>query len=120
MRALAKQASGFCTALVGLSSRFGRYASTMLAGAGLAAIIAVPGHAADTKVDPERRDLLVGIIESLGCKVDGVAPPQEFLDAMAENNFVKDETKAIAAELLADGIAERNGPTLTLKTEACQ
>ena len=71
------------------------------------------------EVDPERRALLISIIEDLGCRVNGATPPKEFLDAMGEHKFVKEETKAIAAQLFEEGVAERSGAELVLKTEKC-
>ena len=88
---------------------------TMLAAA-LIAMAATPLLAAD-EVDPERRALFVTIIEDLGCKMNGADPPKEFLDAMAKNDFVRSETRAIASELFAEGVAERSGDLLILKTE---
>jgi len=73
----------------------------------------------DAPYTPERRALLVSIIEGLGCKVDGVSPPQEFLDAMEEHAFIRDETNAIAHDLVAEGLANHDGPTMILKTENC-
>ena len=89
--------------------------------AAILSAIAIPGFAGqDFKVTPERRALLVEIIEGLGCKVDGVTPPKEFLDAMEKHNFVQDETKAIAVQLLDEQLAVRDGPMLILKkTEKC-
>ena len=101
-----------------LSATYGIRAA--LAGLGLSLLIGVPASAADDfKVDPERQALLIEIIEDLGCEVDGVSPPPEFLTAMALNAFVKDVTKAIAAQMINEGIAVRNGPNLILKTENC-
>ena len=85
------------------------------------AALALPAIADEAfEVKPERRALLIGIIEGLDCKVNGAAPPKEFLDAMKEHNFVKDETKAIAGQLFEEGVAKREGPNLILvDTEKC-
>lgn len=86
----------------------------------LSAAMSLPALADDkAKVAPERRALLIQIIEDLGCEMDGVSPPKAFLEKMEEHKFVKDETKAIAAEMFADGVAERKGSALVLKTENC-
>ena len=89
--------------------------------AALAAALAMPALADEDafEVKPERRALLIEIIEGLGCEVDGVKPPEEFLAAMEEHKFVKDETKAIAGQLFDEGLAERKGAALVLKTEKC-
>ena len=91
-----------------------------LIAAALGAAISLPALAdSNVAVDPERRALLIEIIEGLGCKMDGVSPPKAFLEKMEEHKFVKDETKAIAAEMFKDGVAEREGAVLVLKTEKC-
>lgn len=72
------------------------------------------------KIDPERKALFVSIIEDLGCEMDGANPPQNFLDAMAADGFVREETRAIVRELASEGLAERDGATLVLKTENCR
>ncbi len=91
-----------------------------LVGAALAAVIALPAFAENhAEIKPERRALLISIIEDLGCKMDGATPPQAFLDKMEEHKFVKDETKAIAGQMFADGTAVREGSMLVLKTEKC-
>ncbi|MEM7189830.1 MAG: hypothetical protein AAF439_09480 [Pseudomonadota bacterium] len=75
--------------------------------------------AQDADYAPERRALLVSIIEQSGCKVDGVNPPQSFLDAMEEHAFDRDETQAIAGALLSEGLATADGPSLILKSGKC-
>ena len=47
--------------------------------AALAASVTLPALADDAiEVTPERRALLIEIIEGLGCKVNGAAPPKAF------------------------------------------
>ena len=92
----------------------------IFAAAAVAAAICLPAAADETpKIDPERRALLISIIEDLGCTVNGASPPKPFLDAMEEHKFVKEETNAIAGQLFEEGAAKRDGPNLILKTGKC-
>ncbi len=91
-----------------------------LIAAAMSAAIAMPVLADDeVKVDPDRRALLVKIIEDLGCEMNGATPTKEFLGKMEEHKFVKEETKAIARQLFDEGVAKREGAMLILTTETC-
>ena len=69
--------------------------------------------------DPDRRALFVTILEDHDCKMHNFDPAQGILDAFAENEFTRDELRAIGTDLMATGEGERKGDEFVLNTSNC-
>lgn len=82
-------------------------------------LAALATGAAAQDVDPARKALFVSIVEANGCKMHNLTPSDALIAAMRENNFTREELRAIGRNLMETGEAAREDPYLVLKTEPC-
>ena len=86
----------------------------------LTLVTAIAGPLSAQTIDPERRALLIQIIEANDCILNNrVAPPQTLAEALENNAFTRDELGALVDDITKKGDAVSDDGILRLTKESC-